>query len=497
MEEKNKVFIETKNLTKRFGDVLAVNQVSLCVRRGEILGLIGENGSGKSTISSMISAIHTVTSGEMFIEGKKYQPKDRIDAIGHGIAMIVQEAGTIEALTVAENMFLGDEKRFMRHGVVNRKAMEDEAGRALEAIGIKQIDPGEVIGRYNFEDRKLVEVAKAVYYRPELFIVDETTTALSQYGRELLYRLIHKLRDEQKAVLLISHDLQELMEHCDVLTVLRDGNLIETIGKEEFDEDRIKHSMVGREIKGDYYRSDYDGRCNGEIAVCGEHLVSDVLRDVSFTLKQGQILGVAGLSGSGMHELGRAVFGIEKLRSGKVSVQKAEICSVKDALANDIGYISKDRDKEALILPASIKDNLVLANLSKMKFWITRRTEREFAKKLISDLNIKCSSMNQAVGELSGGNKQKVSFGKWIGNDSRIIVMDSPTRGVDIGVKTTMYQLITDLKHQGYAILLISEEMQELIGMCDEILIMKDGRIAGSVQRSAELNEQDIISCMI
>ena len=209
MEEKNKVFIETKNLTKRFGDVLAVNQVSFCVRRGEILGLIGENGSGKSTISSMISAIHTVTSGEMFIEGKKYQPKDRIDAIGHGIAMIVQEAGTIEALTVAENMFLGDEKRFMRHGVVNRKAMEDEAGRALEAIGIKQINPGEAIGRYNFEDRKLVEVAKAVYYRPELFIVDETTTALSQHGRELLYRLIHKLRDEQKAVLLISHDLQE------------------------------------------------------------------------------------------------------------------------------------------------------------------------------------------------------------------------------------------------------------------------------------------------
>ena len=449
----------------------------------------------------MISAIHTVTSGEMFLDGKKYTPSSRMDAIDNGITMIVQEAGTIDGLTVAENIFLGDEKRFIKRGIVDGRKMEEEAKKALLSIGIEDIEPSATAAMLSFEERKLVEVAKAVYYDPELFIVDETTTALSQHGREILYKLIHKLRDDNKAVLLISHDLQELMDNCDVLTVLRDGNLVETISKDEFNEDRIKKSMVGREIKGDYYRSDYDGKCDGKVIVRAENLESDTLCDVSFDLKEGQILGIAGLSGSGMHELGRAIFGLEKLKKGRVTTfisdKESEIKSVKDALSNNIGYISKDRDKEALVLPASIKDNLVLANLSKMKFFITKKTEKEFAQKIIDDLNIKCSSMNQAVGELSGGNKQKVSFGKWIGNYSKIIIMDSPTRGVDIGVKTTMYQLITELKKQGYAILLISEEMQELIGMSDEILIMKDGAISGRVQRSAELGEQDIISYMI
>lgn len=503
MEKRQKeVFFETKGLTKKFGDITAVDHVDLTVRTGEIRGLIGENGSGKSTISSMISAIHTVTDGEMFLNGKPYRPRNPGDARQNGITMIVQEAGTIDALSIAENIFVGDERRFSRHGVIDREAMDREAQKALERIGVTDVDVARPAAAYSLETRKLVEVAKALYYDPVLFIVDETTTALSQNGRATIYRIIHELREQGKAVLFISHDLEELMENCDVLTVLRDGKLADTIEKAEFDENRIKHAMVGREIKGDYYRSDYDSSHGERVTLLAEHLFGDSLEDVSMTLHEGEILGIAGLSGCGMHQLGRALFGLDKVSRGRVAAvgedgTQTTVNSVQKALECSIGYISKDRDKEALVLPASIKDNLVLANLNRMGTFIFPRKEKEYAKEQIESLAVKCSSMNQAVGELSGGNKQKVSFGKWIGNRSRIIIMDSPTRGVDIGVKTTMYQLIARMKKEGYSILIISEEMPELIGMCDGVMVMKDGKIEKTFQRSETLSEQQMIEYMI
>lgn len=500
--KKNKVFFETKKLTKKFGDVTAVNQVDLAVRTGEIRGLIGENGSGKSTISSLISAIHTPTDGEMLLYGRPYQPKDPGDARANGITMIVQETGMIEGLTIAENIFVGDEKRFARHGIIDREAMNREAGKALEAIGVDEVDVTKPAAAYSFETRKLVEVAKALYYDPILFIVDETTTALSQGGRKIIYRLIHRLRDSGKAVLFISHDLEELMEHCDVLTVLRDGKLVDTIERGDFEENRIKRSMVGREIKGDYYRSDFDGAHGEKVMLRAEHISNEALCNVSVMLHEGEILGLAGLSGCGMHQLGRVLFGLDKVKEGRVLAvgedgAEVPVSSVQDALNCRIGYISKDRDKEALVLPASIKENLLLPNLRKMGTFLSPRREREYAQKQIDFLAVKCSSMNQPVGELSGGNKQKVSFGKWIGNDSRVIIMDSPTRGVDIGVKTTMYQLIARMKKEGYAILIISEEMPELIGMCDKILVMKDGKVTNTFARAETLSEQQIIEYMI
>lgn len=499
---KKEVFFETRKLTKKFGEVTAVNQVDMQIRAGEIRGLIGENGSGKSTISSMISAIHPVSAGEMLLHGEVYQPRDPGDAKAHGITMIVQEAGTIDGLTIAENIFVGDEKRFSHHGVISRREMNEAARAALEAIGVTDVDVTLPAAAYSFETRKLVEVAKALYYDPVLFIVDETTTALSQQGREIIYRIIHELREKGKAVLFISHDLEELIRHCDVLTVLRDGKLVDTIEKAEFDESRIRNSMVGREISGDYYRNDYDSTHGKRVMLCAKNISNADLHNVSITLHEGEILGIAGLSGCGMHQLGRVLFGLDKIREGSITAESEDGSSVSvkavgDALRCNIGYISKDRDKDALVLPASIKENLVLANLSRMGGFISPRREREYAKKQIDALAIKCSSMNQAVSELSGGNKQKVSFGKWIGNGSKILIMDSPTRGVDIGVKTTMYQLIARMKKEGYAILIISEEMPELIGMCDEIMVMKNGAVTKRLKRSEHLSEQQIIEYMI
>lgn len=501
-EQNNKILFETRGLTKKFGDVVAVDHVDMTIRAGEIRGLIGENGSGKSTISSVISAIHRATEGEMLLNGVVYKPLSATDARAKGITMIVQEAGTAEGLTIAENMFLGEERRFCKHGIVDRKAMNREAQKALEDIGVNDIDVTKAAGAYSFETRKLVEVAKALYHDPLLFIVDETTTALSQYGRSIVYQIIHDLKRKGKAVLFISHDLEELIKNCDVLTVLRDGKLVETIEKADFDESRIKHAMVGREIQGNYYRNDYDGSHGKTVTLEGKNLCNRDLDNVNIVLHEGEVLGIAGLSACGMHQVGRALYGLDKLQSGSIECKNSNgetvyIHSVKDALACGIGYISKDRDKEALVLPASIKENLVLANLNRMGPFITPKLEKEHARQQIESLEIKCSSMNQPVGELSGGNKQKVSFGKWIGNDSKIIIMDSPTRGVDIGVKATMYQLIAQMKRKGYSILIISEELPELIGMCDAIMVMKNGKVQKIFQRSEELSEQQVIEYMI
>lgn len=504
------VFLETRNIVKRFNEVLAVNKVSMKIYRGEIRGLIGENGSGKSTISAMISGLLPKTDGDIYVEGEPYIPKNPLDARARKISMIVQETGTIGPLSIAENIFLGDERRFLRRGFVDRKRMLEEAEKALELVEFGPVDVSQPTFTLNFEQRKLIEIARALYHEPELFIVDETTTALSHDGRLLIHRLMHKLRDLNKAVLFISHDLPELMEVCDALTVMRDGDLITTIDRADFEENHIKQSMVGRVIEGNYYRSD-EVASRGEqamIQVKGVH--TDTLHDIGFDLYQGEILGIGGLSGSGMHEVGKVIFGELKPEQGEVIVyghgqqgqrelHPTKIRSVQDAIANQVGYVSKDRDRETLIMEASIKENLVLSALGKLTRFglVLPGAEKQFARKQMEGLNIKASGMNQRVGELSGGNKQKVSFGKWIGNDSKILILDSPTRGVDVGVKTTMYQLLYSLKEQGYAILIISEELPELIGMSDRILMMKDGRINKEFRRDEQLSESMLIDYMI
>lgn len=526
---KKKLFLKIKGLTKQFGEVTAVDNVDMEIYLGEIRGLIGENGSGKSTISSMISGIYALTSGQMFLGDKTYKPDSPSDARAEHISMVVQETGTIDHLTVAENIFLGSEEEFCNFGWMNNAAMIAKAQKALSAIGVTDIDAADSIDRYNFEQRKIIEIAKALYYDPLLFIIDETTTALSQDGRLKIYEIMKNLKAQGKAILFISHDLQELMEVCDCLSVLRDGKLIANIEKEEFDENRIKQTMVGREIKGNFYRSDYDSACRNDVMLSLTEVSTTLLKNINLEVHAGEILGLGGLSGSGIHDIGRVCFGMESLTSGTVKARAARkltlnekiqdnlskllgkpfglpsemtdytIDSISAALDANIGYISKDRDKETLILESSISDNLNLSALDKLQVFgfIPPSAERKFAIRQIEELRIKCSSRHQAVKELSGGNKQKISFGKWIGNNSKILVFDSPTRGVDIGVKTTMYQLLYDLKKQGYAILIISEELAELIGMSDKICILKNGEITKTFSRSPDLTDSMIIEYMI
>ncbi len=495
--------LQLKNISKRFGSTVALDRVSLDVYPGEIRGLIGENGSGKSTISSIAAGMQKADEGEMFFRDQPWCPDSMIQALKNGVGMIVQESGTIAGITVAENIFLAELDAFRNGiGIVDRKAMNREADKVMADLGVKDVKGSMPMASLDFQTRKLVEIAKVVMKNPDILVIDETSTALSHDGREIMYRLIDRYRNLGKAVLFISHDLEEIMEVCDTLTVLRDGKLIRTFEKAEFEADAIRTSMIGRELQGDYYRSDFEASGMEEISLEASDLtLGDALKHVDLTLHRGEIVGVGGLSSCGMHTLGKVLYGAAVPEHGKVVTADGQ--AVKDeatAMKNGIGYVSKDRDVESLCLSASIRDNIAIAGMDKYAlggFLITNRKEKAYVNRQIAELSIKCSGADQLVSQLSGGNKQKVVFGKWIGCGSEILILDCPTRGVDIGVKQAMYQLMVQLKKEGKTILMISEEMPELIGMSDRILIMRDGRITKEFARSKELSEAEIIQYMI
>jgi ribose transport system ATP-binding protein len=498
-----RLLLETKNLTKVFGQTVAVDEVSIEILSGEIHGLVGENGSGKSTISSMINGIYPPTAGEMLLEGEPYSPKSQIDANRRGVSMIVQEMSTIEDLTVAENIFFGSEDLFTRGGVIRKKEMNAKAKEYLEAYGLSRIQPENDITRYSFEERKLIELVKATYFGPKLLVVDETTTALSQDGREELFQVMAQLKSQGTTVIIISHDLQEILGICDRITVLRDGKHVVTIEKTpQTTEDELKTYMIGRELSGHYYRED-SGR---EIAPDPVLTVKDLevegcLHQISFDLYRGEILGVGGLTESGMHELGKALFGAIKPTSGSVTLagRRKPITSISQAIENEIAYASKNRDQEGLMLQASIMDNVCISSIDKLVRFglIPPRKERAFAEKETLRMKTKMESVDQFVSALSGGNKQKVVLAKWLAHDSDILILDSPTRGIDVNVKASIYELMQQLVSGGKSILMISEELMELIGMCDRLLILKDGAISQELLRTDGLSEEKIIQHMI
>ncbi|AEE47106.1 sugar ABC transporter ATP-binding protein [Cellulomonas fimi] len=489
------------DMSKTFGVVRALKGVDFQLRDGEVHGLIGENGSGKSTLTSIIAGQQNADRGQMAFQGAPWAPGSTNEALEAGVGMIVQESGTVPGITVAENMFLGASRRFSRFGLVDRKAMGLGAAEALAAAGIEGIEPSAVAGSLDFQARKLVELARVMMHRPKVVVIDETTTALSQDGRQTLYRLV----TEQKArgaVVFISHDLEEIMTVCDRLTVLRDGELIRTFDKNEFDEDAIRAAMIGRNLEGQYYREDTAPSARPEVVLAAERVtVGAKVVDVSLEVRSGEIVGIGGLSHSGMHELGKALFGAVRLDAGTVTARGRRITSEPQAVRAAMGYVSKDRDTESLSLTASIRDNIASAGLRLIgrgrAGLITSRAERRYVQRPMEQLAVKATSSAQVVGTLSGGNKQKVVFGKWIACGSEILILDCPTRGVDVGVKQAMYQLMADLKNEGKAIVMVSEEMTELMGMCDRVLIMKEGRVTREFERSPELTEMEIIQCMI
>ncbi len=492
--------IEVKNISKSFTSTRALSHVDLQVFSGEIRGLIGENGSGKSTLSAIISGNLKADEGEMYLFGKPYAPQNSFDASCKGISMIVQEQGTIDTVSVAANIFAGREEQFCKYGLLDSKGLTKAAQELLEKVGIGDIRAEQITGTLSFEDKKLVEIARAFYKTPELFIVDETTTALPQKGREILYRLIRQLKKEGKSVLFISHDIEELMNVCDTVTILRDGQLIASLSEDEMDPHKMKSLMVGREVVDNYYRNRNEPASGGKDVLEVKGVSSGILKNINFAVKEGEILGFAGLSDCGMHELCKVLFGLVKPETGSVLLKGKTIANTKEAIRNRMGFMSKNRDTESMLITLSIQENVVLPSLPRLRtggFFIFPSGERKLAQKWCETLNVKMRDLDQPCAELSGGNKQKIVLAKWLANDSDIFVLDCPTRGIDIGVKEAIYRIMENLKKEGKSIIMVSEELPEVIGMSDRILVMKDGEITGSFTRSAEMKETDVIQYMI
>lgn len=494
------VLLEVNHIYKSFGITKALKDVSFKVYAGEVRGLIGENGSGKSTVSSIISGIQKADQGDMVYEGKAYQPENILDANSQHICMIVQEQSTVATISVAANIFIGKEDMFSKAGVVDSRKMEAEARKALEEVQIKHIQPGTLTKYLSFEDRKLIEIARAFYMKPKILIVDETTTALSRQGRELLYSLMERLCKQGGSVLFISHDIEEVMAKSDAVTVLKDGVMTATLEKSEFSEGKIRNLMVGREISSDYYRVDKECKYENKVVLKAENITHGMLKDVTVELHKGEILGIGGLTECGMHDLGKLMFGVMKPERGKVVFNGSiPVTTPSTAIKNHIGYMSKNRDTEALLTTLSIQDNICVSGYQEIskKGLITARSEREFSGKWANEINVKMSSVKASVNSLSGGNKQKVVVAKWLANGTEIFIMDCPTRGIDVGVKAAIYRLMERLKAEGKSILMISEELTELLGMSDRIIILKDGKKAGEFRRDEVFTEQKIIEVMI
>ncbi|MCR4923863.1 MAG: sugar ABC transporter ATP-binding protein [Lachnospiraceae bacterium] len=496
------VRLQVIDVSKTFGITKAVQNVSFNVNKGEVHALIGENGSGKSTLTNMLTGIYTIGGGRFILDGKEVAPKNQVEANNEGISIIVQELGTLSGLTVAENIFLGHEDKFVKFGIKNTALMNKQANDLLAKYGFTHIKASAMIDEYNFEDRKLVEIVKATYFNPKIVVIDETTTALSQEGREELYKHMDRIRKEGNSVIFISHDLPEILDKSDTITILRDGVYITTVKSKDVNEDDLKKLMVGREVSGAYYRADYGEKISDEVVMSVKNVtVPGLINDINFDLHKGEILGFGGLSESGMHEVGKAVFGASYNRSGSVTLADGtQINDIPTAIKHSIAYTSKDRDNESVVMNQSICDNICLPSLNELgnKLHLLKKGDlKKFANEHAREMSVKMVNVDQFVSDLSGGNKQKVVLARWIGKDSDILVLDSPTRGIDIKVKQDIYQLMDKMRKNGKSIIMISEELMELMGMCDRMLIMKDGSINGEILRDPSVTENTLIAKMV
>ncbi len=500
----NEILLDIKGLNKHFGPTHANKDVSLTLQRGEIIGLAGENGSGKSTLLSQIAGIFIKDSGEMKVNGVPYNPLSPQDANQHKIAMVVQELGAVNNLSAGINVYLGRTSEFCKLGVLNQKRLFAAANAVLEKWGLPALPLKQLADNLTVETRKIIELARALSIDPDVLLLDEITQSLSHNNRSILYSIIDKLKATNKSVILITHDIEEMIQITDKITVLRDGEVIGTRICKDTTPDQLKSMMVGRKVSGDFYRADNSPDYDEDIVLDAEQLfVEDEIEDVSFNLHAGEILGFCGLSDSGIHTVGKAVYGLSKLVSGRITLHGSEqirIDQAQQAMMHGMAYVPKDRDKEALMLNASILDNICLPSYDniKNKYGYLRLDKLQSMAQKTSELfEVKSTGINQKIGALSGGNKQKINLGRWMVKDLKVLILDCPTRGVDVGVKAFIYNAMQEAKRQKLGIILISDELTEVLGMADRLLIMKGGRISGEISRGEQFTEESVIGLMI
>jgi len=484
--------LEMKNIKKHFGGIKALEGVSLQVQLGEVHALLGENGAGKSTLMKILGGAYTLDEGEIFINQEKVQINNPIQAQRLGISVIYQEQALVECLPVADNILMGKIPNW--NGIIKNAVLYDKAMEAMRQVGAC-LDPAACVGELTVAQRQFVEIAKAITFDARIIVMDEPTAVLTAPEIEILFRLIRELKRQGRSIIYISHRLEELTDIVDTCTVLKDGQYVGTRKISEVNNDILIRMMTGREILNIYppkasmigdVRLEVSGLCRDK-SFC----------DVTLMARSHEVVGIAGLVGSGRTEVARAVFGLDAVDSGEILLDNrpASIASPAEALDQGIIYITEDRKGNGVFLEMPISHNITISTLKNCSsFGVLRKNnEKTIVDNLVSKLRVKCSSSQQNVGELSGGNQQKVMIARCLLSDSKIVIIDEPTRGVDVGTKAEIYKIIRTLADEGKAVIMISSELPEVIGMSDTIYVMHRGKVVGRLDHN-DASEEKILS---
>ena len=497
--EGKEYILELKNISKSFSGVKALDNVSLLVKRGEIHALVGENGAGKSTLMKILAGIYTKDSGEMLLRGVEFSPKKPIDALEKGIAMVHQELEMIPDMTVVDNVFAGRE---LTKGIfADARTMRKKTEKIMEDLGI-DIDPNIRTGALSTAKQQMVAIVRALAFNAEVIIMDEPTSAITDREVEHLFEILRRLKEQGKAIIYISHKMDELYELTDRITVLRDGQLIGSVDTKDVTEQELVHMMVGRDLKNVFikdsnYTKEFD---KDEILLQVKNLTrSGEFNNISFEVKRGEILGIFGLMGAGRTEVMDTIFGVRKADSGMVLMKNRPITSIKDSMKEGLAYITEDRRGSGLNLISSVKNNLTMAYIDEVLdrgFVVNAKKEKDRTDAIINELRIKCSSSEMLAGNLSGGNQQKIVIGKWFLGNPELLIMDEPTRGIDVSAKAEIYKLMNEFVNSGKSIIMVSSETPELLGMSDRIVIMHEGKKTGEFSKG-ELTQDEIMAYAI
>jgi len=495
------IILEMKHITKDFPGVRALDDINFELRKGEIHALVGENGAGKSTLMSVLAGVHTDFMGTIIMDGKPIRFSNPKEAIEHGVGIIYQELDLVPEFSVGENIFLADEPRtqgFSKIGVLSRKKIFSETAHILSGLGF-EMDSRSKVGDLSIGEQQLVQIIKAIRLSAKVLIMDEPTARLAHDETKTLFKIMKVLKEKGVSIIYISHHMEEILQIADRVSVLRDGKVVGTVVRAETSLSEIVQMVVGKKLSSGITRPEIPTGPE-EILVADGLALDGVFSDISFNLRSGEILGIGGLVGSGRSEIAHCIFGVEKLTGGELRVggQRVKIRSPLDAIKNNIILIPEERKAQGLILNHSVMSNLSLAYLrviSKYQF-INGRKRQQSALQMVNRLRIKTPSLNQEVGNLSGGNQQKVVLGKWLPLKPMVVILDQPTRGIDIGAKREIYDLIAEMAQNGSGIIIISDELPELIGLADRIMVIGKGRKTFEFNRG-EVNQSQLLEAVV
>ena len=491
----NEYLVEMRNMYKSFGGVKAVQNVSLLVKPGEIHGLVGENGAGKSTLIKLLSGAELADEGEIFFDGVKATISGPSDGIAHGVSVIYQEFALVPGISVAENILFDDLRVMKRINLMNWDAFNEKAAGYLNDLGFGDISPKALVRRLSTSHQQVVEICKALARNAKVLVLDEPTAVLTHKEVEQLFVLLNQLRDRGVSIIYISHRMEEIFRMCDRVTVMKDGQYAGTVVTAEINEQHLVNMMIGRTLD-DYFPKRVSNI--GKLVLTAENLKAGrQVHDVSFEVHEGEVLGLYGLVGAGRTETVRAMTGVDPLEGGKVTLHGEEIVmrTPAEAFSKGVALLPEDRKTEGVLLRMPIKYNITLSSIKEFcKFGILDlKKEDNYVVDFARRVSIKAASLMHPVNTLSGGNQQKVAIARLLACGCRVLILDEPTRGVDVGAKIDIFNIVNDLVAQGYAIVIVSSEMAEVIGMCDRVTVVREGRSVGTLNKE-EIDEQHIIN---